>query len=212
MSQASKFWDKNALKYAAAPIRDQQAYAYTLERTRRYLNAEDKVLEIGCGTGSTALLLAPNVAQFTGTDISPGMLRIAREKAAEQGAQNLGFHVATAAQAAHDAAGMNVVLGFNIFHLTEDLEGILASLSEILEPGALLITKTPCLSEPSIGIKRFLFGALIPVMQLVGKAPFVRKLSFADLEALITAAGFEIIEAISKPSMSRYLVARRKTG
>lgn len=211
MKQASKFWDKNAVKYAASPIKDQQAYEYTLERTRSYLRASDHVLEIGCGTGSTALLLAGSVAQFTGTDISPEMMRIAREKAAAQGAATLTFNVATAAQSARDATDMDVVMGFNIFHLAEDLEGILASLATRLKPGTLLITKTPCLNEPSIGPMRFLFRGLIPVMQFLGKAPFVRSLSFHQLEAIITEAGFQIIEAGSHPKMSRYIVARRTT-
>lgn len=209
MSQASKFWDNAAVKYAASPIKDQQAYEYTLERTRSYLNANDHVLEIGCGTGSTAILLAPDVAQFTGTDISSEMLRIARERAAATGVKALDFQVATAAESAQDAADMTVVLGFNIFHLTENLEGILAALHQNLKPGNLLITKTPCLREPSIGMMRFLFRALIPVLQFLGKAPFVQAFSFRELEAMITAAGFQIVETGSYPKMSRYIVARR---
>ncbi|MEL6287025.1 MAG: class I SAM-dependent methyltransferase, partial [Pseudomonadota bacterium] len=53
--------------------------------------AEGRVLELGCGTGSTALLLAPSVAQITGTDISGEMVRIANGKAADQGAQSVTF-------------------------------------------------------------------------------------------------------------------------
>ena len=209
MKQASKFWDKNAAKYAESKIKDYQSYEYTLERTRRYLNADDQVLEIGCGTGSTALRLVDRVAQFTGTDISPEMLRIARDKAGAEGVGNLDFQVASAAQSAQTAAGKKVVMGFNILHLTEDLEGILGSLSANMKPGNLLITKTPCLAEPTIGPMRLLFRVLIPTMQFIGLAPFVRALSFYQLETMITAAGFQIIEAVSRPKMSRYSVARR---
>ena len=209
MTQASKFWDKHAVKYAASPIKDKAAYEYTLERTRSYLKPADQALEIGSGTGSTALLLAGDVARFTGTDISPEMTRIAREKAEGEGGGNLQFQVRTAMQAAEDAAGMDVVMGFNIFHLTENLEGILKTISGNLKPGALFITKTPCLGEPSIGLMRFAFAALVPVLRLVGMAPFVRRLSFQELEAMITSAGFQIIETGSHPKMSRYIVARR---
>ena len=58
MQQAETFWDGAAENYAKSPIRDVEAYNYTLERTRTYLSPTDKVLEVGCGTGSTALLLA----------------------------------------------------------------------------------------------------------------------------------------------------------
>ena len=70
MQDATLFWDRIAPKYAKSPVRDQQAYEATLARTRSYLGAEDKVLELGCGTGSTALILADAVAEYTATDLS----------------------------------------------------------------------------------------------------------------------------------------------
>ena len=78
MQTATRFWDKTAGRCAKMPIRDVEAYEYTLERTRSYLAKTDGVLELGCGTGSTALLLAGSVAGITGNDISPNMIGIAR--------------------------------------------------------------------------------------------------------------------------------------
>lgn len=210
MTHAAKFWDKVAPKYAKSPIKDMEAYEYTLGRTRSYLTAQDRVLEVGCGTGSTALLLATDVGRITGTDISPAMVGIAAGKAEAEGAQNASFDVATARQSAQSAAGYDAVLGFNIFHLTEDFDGILADLQRNLAPGALFVSKTPCLGEPSIGIKRFVFRAMIPVMRLFGFAPFVRFFSFAELEQKIEAAGFDLVEVSSFPAISRYIVARRR--
>ena len=209
MTQTARFWDKLAVKYAASPISDMEAYEYTLGRTRSYLTVNDQVLEIGCGTGSTALLLAGDVAGITGTDISSEMTRIASEKAAKEKAHNASFKVSSATAAAQDARNYDVVMGFNILHLSDDLETILDALFRELESGSLLITKTPCLGEPSIGLKRFAFRAIIPVMQFFGKAPFLRYLSFQELEAAITWAGFKIIETSSNPAMSRYIVARK---
>lgn len=209
MTQTAHFWDKLAEGYAKSPIRDQESYEYTLGRTRSYLSPEDAVLEIGGGTGSTALLLAPYVAHITGTDISPKMTHIATEKAQAQGSGNADFRVQSAREAVADASRYNVVLAFNILHLTEDSAALLARLSAELKPGSLFISKTPCLSEPSIGAKRHLFRLLIPLLRAIGKAPFVKRFSFADLEAEILAAGFEIVETDSRPAMSRYIVARR---
>lgn len=209
MTDTAKFWDDLAVKYAATPIRDLEAYEYTLGRTRSYLRETDRVLEIGCGSGSTALDLAGDAAAITGTDISGEMMRIAAGKAATQEADHVTFKVASASASAKQAADYDVVMGLNILHLTEDLEGILDTLVQTMAPDSLLITKTPCLAEPSIGLKRFLFRAMIPVMQLFGKAPFVRYLSFQGLEAMLTHAGFKIIETSSKPAMSRYIVARK---
>lgn len=64
-----KFWNGTARKYAASQIGDMAGYERTLARTRSYLHPDDRVLEIGCGTGTTALIHAPNV-----THCSPSAL------------------------------------------------------------------------------------------------------------------------------------------
>ena len=76
MPTSEGFWNKTAEKYAATPIKDMASYEETLTRTRGYLGPEDNVLELGCGTGTTALKLAPSVAHLTGSDISEGMIAI----------------------------------------------------------------------------------------------------------------------------------------
>ena len=63
----------------------------TLNDTRKYLNSEASVLEIGCGTGTTALKLAGNVHSMTATDISSSMIAIAQEKAKEQKKEKCSF-------------------------------------------------------------------------------------------------------------------------
>ena len=60
----ARFWDKSARKYAAAPIKDMEGYDRTVDRTRQLLRDTDTVLELGCGTGTTALKLAPHVSRM----------------------------------------------------------------------------------------------------------------------------------------------------
>ena len=210
MTQAAKFWDRHAVKYAKSTIKDMAAYEYTLERTRSYLTGQTKALELGCGTGSTALLLAPDVDQLVGSDVSPEMVRIATEKARSKNAGNVTFKVADADEAIQGIGNFDVVMGFNVFHLTENAERLFGDIYDQLKVGGVFISKTPCLAEPSIGIKRFAFAAMIPVMQILRVAPFVRRFRFTELEAAITQAGFEIVETGSFPAMSRFIVARRR--
>ncbi len=209
MTDAATFWDKVAPKYAQDPIKDMAAYEYTLERTLSYLRDEDRVLELGCGTGSTALLIAPHVRQITGTDISPAMVGIANGKAQSGGVSNANFVVSTAKGATDLSGPYDAVLGFNLFHLVEGSESIFDEVYKMLPTGGYFITKTPCLGDKSIGLKRFAFKALIPFMQWLGKAPFVRFFTQSELEDELRSTGFEIVEAGNFPAISRYIVARK---
>jgi SAM-dependent methyltransferase len=49
-------------------------------RLEGHFHAGDHVLELGCGTGEDALRLARRGVRVTATDVSEGMLRVAREK------------------------------------------------------------------------------------------------------------------------------------
>ncbi|WP_127112900.1 class I SAM-dependent methyltransferase [Shimia sediminis] len=211
MRTDANFWTKIAPKYARNDIRDMEAYEYTLGRTRSYLRDTDSVLEVGCGTGSTALLLAPSVARITASDFAEGMLEIGRDKARTQGVDNITFANIDVADPALDQS-YDAILGFNLFHLIRDLDASLADVHKALKPGGMFISKTPCLAQGGLGFKFGLLKLMIPLMQLLGKAPFVKMLTIQELETAVTNAGFEIIESGNFPAKppSRYLVARRK--
>lgn len=52
---------------------------------------EETALDVGTGTGEIALALAPQAKRVLGRDVSEGMLDRAREKAREQGIENVAF-------------------------------------------------------------------------------------------------------------------------
>ncbi len=203
MKPHAPFWDKLARRYAAQPIKDQAAYETTLERTRSYLGQEDKVLELGCGTGTTALILAEAVSDYTASDFSSGMIEVAEEKRVAQKAGNVTFRVAELGD--HVAAGerYDAVMGFNFFHLVRDPEQAFMDVRSILKPGGIFISKTVCLKG------KWYLRPVIWTMQRLGKAPFVGFLSAGDVENMIARAGFEILETGSYPSVSRFVVARK---
>ena len=201
MTTEAAFWDREAEKYAASPIAKPDAYEYTLGRTRSYLKPTDRVLEIACGTGSTAIRLAPEVAEFTGTDISPEMIRIARGKEAPD---HLHFEVAGDLP---ETGRYDVILAHSFFHLVPDMERRFRRIYDLLPPGGHFISKTACLKGR--GLKWTLISGLVPVAQLLGKAPYFRNLSVAQLEAAVEAAGFEIVESGDFAVPARYIVARK---
>jgi len=198
------FWDKAAPGYAAQPIRNAEAYAHTLARTQSYLGASDHMLELGCGTGGTALEHAPHVARITAADISPAMIEIARSKPQPQG--NITFLTATLEGDGIPGGPFDVVTGFNILHLLPDPAAGIRDVARLVKPGGLFISKTPCLAG-----RYSLLKPVIGAMRLVGKAPKIHFLSTAGLERAIAVAGFEIIETgdFPKSPPSHFIVARR---
>ena len=208
MPSATTFWDWIAPKYAASPIRDIPAYEATLQHTTQHLGASDRVLEIGCGTGSTALRLAPHVAQYVASDLSGEMLGIAREKAEAAGQGNLSFAQVAADRGQLPEGPFDAVLAFSILHLLDDLDRGLSEVRAALKPGGLLISKTVCLGGVLI-VLRPVIGAI--AMARFGKAPHLRFLTGAQLRARIEAAGFEIVESRDFHNSSKrvHLVARK---
>ncbi|MEM1366099.1 MAG: class I SAM-dependent methyltransferase [Pseudomonadota bacterium] len=187
-SKDARFWDKAADKYARDVIADEAGYQRSLARTREWLKPTDHVLEIGCGTGTTALYHAPQVDQLVGTDISPRMVAIARDKLATDHQPNVRFEVASASDRPVPASSQDVVMAHNILHLVSDLGETLAAIHASLKPGGLLIAKTPCLGR----MNPILTQLVIPTMRFIGKAPCVVIFKPAELHEAIKRAGFEI--------------------
>ena len=208
MVDSKTFWDKMAPKYAESQMRSVEDYEHTLARTLSHLTPEMRVLEMGCGTGTTALRLAPHVKAFVGTDQSSEMIRIARDKAADEHS-NLEFRVLGAAESAQLEEGFDVVMGFNLFNLVPDADAVLADIFKMLKPGGLMISKTPCLMDKAFGWKRFLVAGMLPILKRIGKAPDVGLWRIADVDRRIADAGFETLESGNFPAISRYVVARK---
>ncbi len=209
------FWDNIAETYAARPVPDPTAYQQTLDRIRAHLHPTDTVLELGCGTGSTALTLADAVAHYRASDISANMIAIGQDKAAKQGISNVTFVAADAAHPSVAGADQNPafdsVLALNLLHLVPDLPDLLTRIHAMTRPGGLFISKTICLPEQGGGLKFAAMRAALPLMRLLGKAPQVWFYRIPQLETLIRQAGFDIIETGNYPANppSRFIVARR---
>ena len=201
----AQFWDSIAPKYARKPVGDPVAYEAKLTRVHSLLNASDRVLEIGCGTGSTALQLAPGVAHITATDISRGMIDIARSKLGRDAPSNVSFRQADAADWI-DGHPFDAICAFSLLHLVEDVPGVVDSVRAQLKPGGLFISKTECLKHRSVAMR-----ALVAALTAIGIAPRVIPLSESDLHRALRAAGFEIEQStyLGRKRTNPFIVARR---
>ena len=205
-----RFWDQVADKYARKPIDDEQAYQRKLEITREFLTPESVVLEIGCGTGSTALLHAPFVKSILATDVSRRMIEIAEGKAAAQEITNVTFRRAGAEELAVDDGGFDAVLALNLLHLLADPEAAIAKVHRWLKPGGVFVSSTVCLGD-RVDIFR-LIAPFVPIAGRFGLLPSVLKvLKQKDLEDRLTAAGFEVTRTWRpEGSMAAFIIATKR--
>ncbi len=205
----ARFWNRIARKYAAEPIGDMAGYEATLQRVAALLSPSHAVLELGCGTGTTALRLAAGTRRMLATDVSPEMIAIARDKLAAQSLPQLRFEAADADVPVSGAECYDAVLAFNLMHLVSDLDGALRAIVSELKPGGLFISKTPCLAEMNPLIPR----VLVPLMRAIGKAPDVLSFDATQLLSTFERHGFEI-EAVERHGSKRkdirvFVVARK---
>lgn len=203
---ASRFWDRRAAAYAKKPVPDEAAYEQTLERVRAHLAVSDHVLELGCGTGTTALKLSANAASILATDYSTEMIAIAESKARAEGVTNVIFRRSTLDDPALGRESFDLVMAMNLLHLLDDIPGRFARIRELVRPGGLFISKTPCIGDQGLFMR-----LLIPALYALGIAPYVNVITERSLTDDIKRAGFVVTETGMYPKKSRsfFVVARR---
>ncbi len=202
MTDPAAFWNRKARAYAAMPMRAPEAWEETVTRVLARLPPEAQVLEVGCGTGTTALRLAPHVAHVTATDLAGEMIAIAEEKRQAAGVENVTFRLEGGE--ASEGGPYDAVIAFNLLHLVPDMPATLTALRGHLRPGGLLAAKSFCVREA-----RWFVPPLVRVLGLVGVLPRMRALRAAEFDRAIRDAGLEVIEASFLPHPSRLVLARR---
>jgi ubiquinone/menaquinone biosynthesis C-methylase UbiE len=181
------FWNHIADKYASRPVDDPAAFERKIALALAKIKPNDKVLDIGCGTGSLALRLAESGAQVHGLDYSAAMIDIAKAKAAAQRADTVTFHLGAFDErfTVFGPASLDVVYAGSLLHLVADRPAVLRQIFRVLKPGGTFFSSTVCLGESWVP-----YTPLLRVMRWLGKAPSVQTLTRATLRGELAQAGF----------------------
>jgi 2-polyprenyl-3-methyl-5-hydroxy-6-metoxy-1,4-benzoquinol methylase len=207
MDRSTRFWDKIADRYSRKPVADEAAYQNKLAITREYLHPEAEVLEIGCGTGSTAIAHAPFVKQILATDISARMIEIAKEKAEAQDIDNVTFERLAIDELQVPDESYDAVLGLSILHLLENKDEVIAKVHQMLKPGGVFVSSTACLGD---SMKFFKY--IGPVGRFLGLIPYVAIFSQQEFVDSLTSAGFEIDYQWRPGKGKAVFIVAKKTG
>ena len=206
MDRESRFWNKRADNYSKRPVSDEATYEKKLDITRKYFRPDMEVLELGCGTGSTALAHAPYVKHILATDLSTRMVEIGRDKAKAAGIDNVTFAAASADGLDVPDGSIDAVMGHNLLHLLENKEQVIDDVHRMLKTGGLFVTSTAC-----IGDMMFLFRLIVPVGRSLRLFPLVKVFTAAELKQSLDKAGFEIEhEWLPKKNAALFIICRKR--
>lgn len=190
-TEAAEGWRKwwRPLEAALGPVGDRLIQLAAVR-------AGHRVLDVATGIGEpavTAARLVGPAGRVVGTDISPGMLAVARERAAELGLGNVEFHEMDAEALDLPESSFDAVLcRFGLMFLP-DVDRTLVGIRRLLVPGGRLAASVwgPPERYP---MATAAFGAVARVLELPPPAPGTPGMfSLADGDALagrFRAAGF----------------------
>ncbi|MEL7026223.1 MAG: class I SAM-dependent methyltransferase [Pseudomonadota bacterium] len=206
MSKDPRFWNKIAKKYARTPVPDTEVYERKIASIIELLNSDMRVLEFGCGTGTTAVRVAPHAGHIDATDFSSAMLDLARGRAKVSNVENIAFHETSVEDFSADAGSYDVVMMHSVLHLLKDPAAAVVKAHTLLKPGGWLVTSTTAIGDDGLWI----FGWLARPGYAVGLLPRISVFTGAELRAMITGARFEIVEDWKpKKRAANFIVARK---
>lgn len=206
MNKSEKFWDKMANNYDPEEKKDEQTYIKIIEKTKQYLKISDIVLDYGCGTGLISNEIADNVKVIHAIDTSSKMIEIAKRKADGRKIENIDYEHSTIFDERYKKGSFDVILVFYILHLLEDTPKVMQRINELLKPGGLIISATPCMGE-----KTFL-NILLSLVSKIGLIPKIRSFKISELEDSIANVNFEIVETecLNQNSPEYFIVTKKK--
>ena len=179
-----------------------------------FIEKDQKILDIGCGTGALALRAAHNEAIVKAIDINPGMLEIAKKRAKIAGLdKNIEFSEQGMAETVLESPETYdvIISGLCFSELSEDeiRYALTEVIPKILKPGGLLLIADEARPE-NIFLRLLVWLIRSPLVIITYLFTQTTTKAVKQLPRKVRDAGF-IIEQVKKNKMGNFieLVARK---
>ena len=139
-------------------------------------------------------------------DTSSKVIRIAKEAAAERKIENIHFTHTAIFDEWYKKESFTVVTSFNVLKFIEDLDSVVHRIHDLLKPGGLFISATGCLGE-----KKTFLTMLLSLLSRIGIVPFMQFYKISELENILTAGNFQIVESekLHHTQPNSFIVAKK---
>lgn len=184
MKDAKRFWNSQAKNIDNQPHDDLRGL---VKRCQKYLKPEDEVLDYGCGSGQSSLMLSEDVKTVLGLDYASEMIACCKPKV-KQG-EGLKFICGDIHTKALKKNHFDAIVAFNILHLVDDLEGTLDAMARLVKAEGTILAYTPLVRE-----NRNLVCLIIRLLSKLGLVVPVRALSHRKLKEKFEARGFILVK------------------
>jgi ubiquinone/menaquinone biosynthesis C-methylase UbiE len=99
------------------------------------LHGDERVVDVGCGTGAAVYALAPTAREVIGVDSDASMIEVARREAPA----NAGFELADGEQLPFSTGDFDVGTTLRTLHHTRNPDRLLAELVRVTKPGGTIL-------------------------------------------------------------------------
>jgi ubiquinone/menaquinone biosynthesis C-methylase UbiE len=140
-------------------------------------------LDVGCGTGRWAMLVAPRVAHLHLLDASPAALEVAKQNLKSAG--NVSYHANSVADIPLPPASLDFAYSLGVLHHVPGTQAALAAIAAKLKPGAPFLVYLYYALDNRPGWYRLVWRMSNAARLVVSRLPHVLRFTISQLIAIL---------------------------